>query len=351
VTNPQDPYWNNPFTYDPLGRVPYAGPPMGPPMDPTMGPTMGQPTGPPIFPPPPPSPYRPPVNTFATLSLVFAFVFAPVGAILGHLGLAQIRRTGELGRDRALIGVTLSYVIIVLAVVGLVGWTTLPAATTSHTAAPATSTPGTTGETPAAPSVAPDNIIKILPDLAALKNLTGDQNLQAGQTWDRPSRSNVDGSIDRPECWGSVAPGAPDAYNVDAIVRYRAEEFSDTQTLLKSSQVIQAVIGFGDPPTAQAQLTKLVDGWRQCGGAPVTLTAPGGRGYTLSLSAPADAGNGITTMDLTPKGLQLRFVRAVAAKANVVIDLYAVQLGTTDASGPRQTAVAIANYILNKIPD
>ena len=43
--------------------------------------------------------------------------------------------------------------------------------------------------------------------------------------------------------------------------------------------------------------------------------------------------------------------RAVAAKANVVIDLYAVQLGTTDASGPRQTAVAIANYILNKIPD
>jgi hypothetical protein len=346
VTNPQDPYWNNPFSYDPLGRVPYAGPPMGPP----MGPTMGQPSGPPIFaPPPPPPPYRPPVNTFATLSLVFAFVFAPVGAILGHLGLAQIRRTGELGRDRALIGVILSYVFIVLAVVGLVGWTTLPAATTSHTAAPATSAPGTS-ETPPPPTVSPDDIIRLLPDLNALKSLTGDQNLEAGQTWDRPSKSDKDASIDRPQCWGSIAPGAPEAYDLNAILRYRAEEFSDTQTLLKSSQVIQAVIGLGDPPTAQSQLTKLVDGWRECGGAPVTLTAPGGRGYTLSLSAPADAGNGITTMDLTPKGLKLRFVRAVAAKANIVIDLYAVQLGTTDASGPRQTAVAIANYILNKIP-
>ena len=36
------------------------------------------------------------VNTLATLSLVFAFVFAPAGAILGHLGLAQIRRTDVL---------------------------------------------------------------------------------------------------------------------------------------------------------------------------------------------------------------------------------------------------------------
>ena len=61
--------------------------------------------------------------------------------------------------------------------------------------------------------------------------------------------------------------------------------------------------------------------------------------------------NGITTMDLAPKGLKVRFVRAAAAKANVVVDLYVVSLGTTDASGPRQTAVSIANYILNKIPD
>jgi eukaryotic-like serine/threonine-protein kinase len=338
LTNPQDPFWNNPFSYDPLGRVPHPGPPAGPPM------------GPPIFPPPPPPlPYRPPTNTLATLSLVFAFVFAPVGAILGHLGLAQIRRTGELGRNRALIGTTLSYTFIVLAVIGLAGWATVP----SYTKAPNAATPPTasvtTSETPP-PTVAPDGILKILPDLNALKTLTGDENLEAGQTWDRPSKSDADASIDRSECWGAIAPGAPEAYTVSAILRYRAEEFTDTRTLLKSIQVTQAATAFRDPPAAQSQLTKLVDGWHQCSNAPVTLTGPGGRSYSLTLSAPADAGNGITTMDLEPRGLKLRFVRAAAAKANVVVDLIVSNLGTTDASAPRQTAVSIANYILNKIP-
>jgi Domain of unknown function (DUF4190) len=61
-------------------------------------------------------------NTLATLSIVFAFVFAPVGVVLGHLALAQISRRGERGRDRALIGLTLSYVFILFAVVALIVW-------------------------------------------------------------------------------------------------------------------------------------------------------------------------------------------------------------------------------------
>nr|WP_283160323.1 hypothetical protein [Mycobacterium malmoense] len=39
MTDPQDRYWQNPYTYDPLGRVP--------------------PEPPPIPPPPPAPPYRP----------------------------------------------------------------------------------------------------------------------------------------------------------------------------------------------------------------------------------------------------------------------------------------------------
>jgi Domain of unknown function (DUF4190) len=62
------------------------------------------------------------VNTLATLSIVFAFVFAPVGAVLGHLALAQISRRGERGRDRALIGLTLSYAFILFGLVALVVW-------------------------------------------------------------------------------------------------------------------------------------------------------------------------------------------------------------------------------------
>jgi hypothetical protein len=305
---------------------------------------------------PPPPGHRTPVNSLATLSLVFAFVFAPVGAILGHLGLSQIRRTGELGRDRALIGLSLSYAFITLTVIALTGWATLSALTASRphqTAAPAATAPvtTTTTEAPPPPKVGPDDVIKLLPKLEALKGLTNDQNLEAGQTWDRPSKSDTDATIDRPQCWGSVMPGAPEAYDLKTMLRYRAEAFSDTQTLLKSIQVIQAAMAFGDSPTAQAQVTKLVDGWRQCGGVPVTLTARGGPTYSLSLSPPADAGNGITTMDLAPKGLKVRFVRAAAAKANVVVDLYVVNLGTTDAGGARQTAISIVNYILNKIPD
>jgi eukaryotic-like serine/threonine-protein kinase len=331
VANPQDPFGHNPFSYDPLGRVPFAGPPVEPP----------------VFTPPPAPPYRPTVNTLATLSLVFAFLFAPVGAILGHLGLAQIRRTGELGRDRALVGLALSYAFITLTVLALVAWATLAASTSNQTAAPAT----TTATAPPPPTVAPDAVATLLPSLDALKNITSDQNLEVGQTWDHPGRSDREAAIDRPECWGSIAPGTPDAYTVDAIFGYHAAEFSDTRTFLKSIQVIQAVAAFRDPPAAQSQLAKLLAGWRQCGGSTVRVTIPGGQTIPFSLSAPADAGNGITTMDQTPKGIQVRSARAIAAKANVVIDLYLSYSGTTDSDGPRQSAVSIAGYILGKIPD
>jgi Domain of unknown function (DUF4190) len=62
-------------------------------------------------------------NTLATLSVVFAFVFAPAGLVLGHLSLGQIVETGEFGRDRALVGTTLSYMFIIAAIVALAVWT------------------------------------------------------------------------------------------------------------------------------------------------------------------------------------------------------------------------------------
>ena len=331
VTNPQNPFEQNPFSYDPLGRVPFADPPAGPP----------------VFTPPPALPYRPPVNTLATLSLVLAFVFAPAGAILGHLGLAQIRRTGELGRDRALAGLALSYGFITLAVVALVGWATLAAftSTSNRTAAPATITTA-----PPLPTVAPDTIAALLPGLDALKNISGDQNLEAGPTRDHPGKPDGEETIDRPDCWGSIAAGVPDAYTVDAIAGYRAEKFSDARSFLKSIEIMQAVLAFRDPPTAQSQLAKLLSGWSECGGSTVGVAIQGVGPIPYSLSAPADGGNGITTMDLAPKGLQVRSVRAVAAKANVVVDLCVTYGGTTDSDRPRQSAVSIANYILDKIP-
>lgn len=124
--------------------------------------------------------------------------------MLGHLGLAQIRRTGELGRDRALVGVTLSYVFILLAVVALAGWATLGDSTAAHRAAHE----ATTSAGPPPPTVPPDTITTLLPGLDALRNITADANLDVGPTWNSPGRSAQDGSIDRPECWGSIAAGS-----------------------------------------------------------------------------------------------------------------------------------------------
>lgn len=78
-------------------------------------------------------------NTLATLSIVFAFVFAPVGVVLGHVALAQISRRGERGRDRALIGLTLSYVFILFAVVALIVWLIIGAGSTVSGTQPTTS--------------------------------------------------------------------------------------------------------------------------------------------------------------------------------------------------------------------
>ena len=92
----------------------------------TLAPTR-PPPGPGGYPPGPRSRIRPvrqqwtprPTNGLATLSIVFAFMFAPVGAVLGHLALGQIRQHPQRGRDRALIGLTLCYAFIVLAVAAL----------------------------------------------------------------------------------------------------------------------------------------------------------------------------------------------------------------------------------------
>jgi hypothetical protein len=55
-------------------------------------------------------------NTMAVLSLVFAFVFSPLGIVFGHIAKGQIRRTGEAGSGLATAGLVLSYVFVVLAI-------------------------------------------------------------------------------------------------------------------------------------------------------------------------------------------------------------------------------------------
>jgi hypothetical protein len=69
------------------------------------------PPGQPPYPPPPPR-----YNVMAILSLVFAFVFAPVGIVLGHIAKRQLRDSGELGDGLATAGLILSYIFTGFAV-------------------------------------------------------------------------------------------------------------------------------------------------------------------------------------------------------------------------------------------
>lgn len=53
-----------------------------------------------------------PTNTFAILSLVFAFVVSVLGVVFGHIARNQIRRTGEDGYGLATAGMVIGYVQI-----------------------------------------------------------------------------------------------------------------------------------------------------------------------------------------------------------------------------------------------
>jgi peptidyl-prolyl cis-trans isomerase B (cyclophilin B) len=83
------------------------------------------------YPPPPPGPYAgyygypghpqtQSTNALAIVSLVCAFLFAPLGILFGHISLSQIKKTGEEGRGLAIAGLVISYLITVLTIVVVV---------------------------------------------------------------------------------------------------------------------------------------------------------------------------------------------------------------------------------------
>ncbi|MGC0366591.1 hypothetical protein ABH922_004575 [Rhodococcus sp. 27YEA15] len=68
-------------------------------------------------------PYGPrPTNTLAVLALVFAFLFAPLGIVFGHIARNQIRKSGEDGDGLALAGLILGYIFTGLGVLAVTVW-------------------------------------------------------------------------------------------------------------------------------------------------------------------------------------------------------------------------------------
>ncbi|WP_232423320.1 DUF4190 domain-containing protein [Mycobacterium sp. 155] len=226
-SGPVGPYGNDPFA-GPGGGFPPPGFPGGPGGPPGFPP--GPPPGYPPYPPGPPG-YGPPpgrTNALATLSIVFGIVFAPIGAVLGHLALSQIKKTGEKGRGRALIGLTVSYLMIFVAIIALVVFlvshknnssstTTTTTTTTSKTtmskAPTKRSTPRTTVSAP--PPV---------PQTVAVGDLrVGDcvRIQEFGTDPDNPNATAI--TITLAPC----APG-PDVYHVDEVSKVQGTCPGDT---------------------------------------------------------------------------------------------------------------------------
>ncbi|MGV0050182.1 sensor domain-containing protein [Mycobacterium colombiense] len=334
MSNPQEPFGPNAF-----GGNPYGGPPYG-----------GMPPGPPVY--TAPLPQRPRTNVFATLSVVFAFVFAPAGAVLGHLGLAQIRRSGERGRDRAIVGLMLSYAVITLTVVAVVAWATQGDGGSSRTASQ-TSTAASTGaaSAPSSSIVTPTGLPGLLPTIDDVKRFMGDPNLVALPPTFKPGPDSDSASVDRPECWPVMGGGAPNT-DMQALVGYYGLVLIDDHDVPAMKEAGQVLMAFRDPPGAQRQLANLVSIWRNCGGSTMNIIPPPGKQappVAVSMGVPSDAGNGITAMVLTAQGpvLRSRNDRAIVAKNNVVVDINVVLV---DTDRGQQAALDIANYILGKIP-
>ncbi|WP_433782682.1 DUF4190 domain-containing protein [Actinomycetospora sp. CA-101289] len=66
-------------------------------------------------------------NLMAILSVVFAFVFSPLGIVFGIVGRGQTRRTGQPGRGLATFGLVLSVVFLVVGVAATLYLTVLAA--------------------------------------------------------------------------------------------------------------------------------------------------------------------------------------------------------------------------------
>jgi uncharacterized protein YacL len=59
-------------------------------------------------------------NVLAIVGLILAIFFPLIGAIVGHVALSQIKKTGEEGRGLALAAVIVGWTLTGLAIIGII---------------------------------------------------------------------------------------------------------------------------------------------------------------------------------------------------------------------------------------
>jgi hypothetical protein len=121
--SPAAPHSGQPYTGQPYAGQEYGGQPYG---GQYSTPQYGeQGYGAPQYPAGGYPPQSSSTNVMAILSLVFAFVFAPVGIVFGHIARKQIKERGEQGGGLATAGLVLSYIFTGLSVLACCGFVAL----------------------------------------------------------------------------------------------------------------------------------------------------------------------------------------------------------------------------------
>jgi PknH-like protein/uncharacterized protein DUF4190 len=293
-----------------------------------------------------PTPARP-INAFATLSVVFAFLLAPLGAVFGHLGLLQIRLRGERGRVRAMIGLTLSYVFTVIAVVALVIWTVVGTRTgTSSTEATSPTTPTSSvspvSPVPEQPLVTAAQLPKLLLSIDEVKHAVNAPNL--AKVHDTLALLGTQGlTVTPPECLSALFASTKQAYQHSPVrgiySRAITGEGQDGMQILN-----ETMSTFESMSAATSFVSQLVGVWQGCAGKSVTVA---GNGNTITLDVGQPVANGtVMTIQNSLLGSLPGFSsdRAIVAKANVVIDLDAQGFNMGDA------LKTLADQIQAKVP-
>ncbi|WP_082945150.1 sensor domain-containing protein [Mycobacterium sp. 852013-50091_SCH5140682] len=243
-------------------------------------------------PPPPPPPPERRGNTLATLSVIFAVVFAPVGALLGHLALSEIRRRPQQGRDRAVVGVTLSYCAIAIMVVAVVVWSLLPSGTDTslHTTPYAmqsrasttvsTQVPHSSSTTPTTlPTPLPGTWLLDGPELTGVLHVPFYPNVQSQTQGPLSKMLDRASIVDAPECLAANTIAALNIYAPSGGTEFAQQAWAPPVSAT-GWLVEEAVIVYPSEELAKAQLAAMTQQWKDCVGR--TMTFPSnGENYTL----------------------------------------------------------------------
>lgn len=367
---------------DPFGSGAFSNPPNPPgvtnPFD-QYGGSWQQPSwGPP---PPNPTPPQQESNTLATLSIVFAFVFAPVGAVLGHMALSEITKRQQRGRERAYIGLTLSYVMILASVVGLVVWFALPSDKPTPAIAGPTSTPASSSAataTPApkpAPAPAPKpadaaqpitgaNFTDVLlngGNLTALLNQKFESTPKAQEAGGLDAMPNglADESAASPhECVGATRVTQRSVYQGASVQHFASKDFW-TAASGPVMKVEEAVVVLASPADAQALFATFTSQWQACEGRTMTVlsgTASDGSNYVTTANDVRVADSVLSAVllsDHSTGGWASSSPRALGVKGNCIVEvdvsLYGVAPGENQLQGLDNAGVDVVKAMMARI--